>query len=135
MKKSFQSPNIALLALLALGSNCAHRSHRTSLGKDSSRFQQFEKDFYALAANELGANEAASKPELKIETIFESKTEVKIRYILKYNETFADGEYIERKTTGTAVLKKNLASSDGEWVLDSVEDANQKMIFKKGSSI
>lgn len=41
----------------------------------------------------------------------------------------------KEKTTGTAVLKKNYASSEEEWVLDSIEDANQSMIFKQGSKL
>jgi nanoRNase/pAp phosphatase (c-di-AMP/oligoRNAs hydrolase) len=125
------------MAFIALNNSCSHNKTNSTnlLGKDTARFQQFEKDFYMLTAKELSANKAASKPLLDIEKISESKSEVKIRYVLKYNETFEDGEYVQRQTTGTAILKKNFASSEGEWVLDSLEEANQKVIFKKGSKL
>ncbi|MEZ4813677.1 MAG: hypothetical protein R3A80_00525 [Bdellovibrionota bacterium] len=112
---------------------CSHQQATQEIKTKSTRFQSFEKAFYALADKELKQNKAATKPDLKILKITEAPNILKIKYVLKYNETFSDGEFIQRETRGTAVLKKNLASSEEEWVLDGLEDAKQSLIFKKGS--
>lgn len=123
------------LAILLLSVNCAHMGTEKEIETKSSRFNEFEKAFYRLAEIELSRNKDASKPEVKIIQILEGKNELKIKYSLKYNESFSDGEFIQRHTTGTALLKKNLSSSEEEWVLDGLEDANQTMIFKRGSKL
>ncbi len=123
------------LLLVFLTVNCAHMGSKKEINTQSKRFNEFEKAFYRLAEVELSRNKEASKPEVKIIQILEGKNELKIKYSLKYNESFSDGEFIERHTIGTALLKKNLSSSEEEWVLDGIEGANQSMIFKRGSKL
>lgn len=111
---------------------CAHRKAER-IQADTKLFNEYRNGFIALIEKELSHNNSASKPQVSIREITQSRNELSIAYDVTYSEIFKDGEKIDRASTGWAVLKKD--KNDEQWVLYKVRDARQSMRFNKGSQI